>query len=98
VTRIPDSMSLLQTTVKGKVPVHDTKAREGRRSITLPILNFSISWIKVVNFMPLPLYLQYPHGGQTASLNILVKRKISCPFWESNHTFLIVQPFVYSLQ
>lgn len=45
-TRIPDSISLLQTKVKGKVLVHDTKAYEGSRGITLPILRFSIRWIK----------------------------------------------------
>jgi hypothetical protein len=64
-TRIPDSMPLLQTKVKGKVPVHNTKAHEGSRSVTPPILSFSIKWIKDVNFMALPLCLQYPHGGHT---------------------------------
>jgi hypothetical protein len=59
-TRIPDSTSPLQTKAKGKVPVHDTKAHEGSRSITLPILSFSIRWIKVVNFMPLKLLPSLP--------------------------------------
>jgi hypothetical protein len=65
---------------------------------TSSILNLDIGWKWVVSFTTLPLS---PQGqgwvGSRASLDVMEKRKICCPYRESNSGSSVVKPVAWLL-